>query len=185
MPAENIPAKPLEKLFTRMEQAQQFGKAFDEALERRVLGLPPVEGREAILIAEDPRRQTMTQKEDIAGLRELEKEVREQGEVAVAQRLAESMAENQRLRAQVAELSGKPDDEIQRPAPVIQEGPGPQRANVELPEGTPTKDWTVKQMLEFCRANSLPLPPKGGVGMKHLAVLDHVIGELNKVQSSD
>ena len=175
MSNENIPAKPIEKLYIRMEQARQFGKAFDEALERRILKLPPVEGRPPIAIPEAPERRQMTLREDVAGLRELEEEVKKQGEVAVAERMALVQAENDRLKAQVAELSGKPEEAAARkPTPMKPAG------KVELPEGTPTKDWTRQQLIEFCRANSLPLPHKGGIGMKNLAILDHIAGELKK-----
>jgi len=170
----NIPASPMEKLYIRMEQAREFGKAFDEEKERRVLGLPPVTDRPPVKIAASRERRMLTQREDIAGQRELAREA----EAASAARQRE---ENALLRAQIAELQEQiaelRGERVEQPAVAEAPPPGAPQEQGALPEGTPNMDWSHRQLVEFARQHEIALE-RGGFGMSKAAVLDAILGAL-------
>lgn len=84
------PATPEEKLYLRLQQAKAMGKGFEESLERRILGLPPVEGRDPIVVPEAPSRRLRVVGDDTAGLAELEEEARALQEEAERSRQTEA-----------------------------------------------------------------------------------------------
>lgn len=161
----DAPAKPLEKLFTRMQQAEEFGKEFDEAKERSVLGLPAPDGRAPVFLAASRERARMTETEDLRAREEMEAAAKVAQAGDAAERAAVLEAENARLRAQVDELRGGRAPRHGQPEP-----PVPGRA---LPDGVPTEEWTARQIIDWYKVRVVePALPKGGAGMTKAALLE-------------
>lgn len=176
----NIPASPQEKLYVRLEQAQAQGKAFDETLERRVIGLPPVDGRAPIIIPESRERQLLTRKEDLEGRQELADEAKAATAVELQKKNSLLEAQLAEMQAQMAELTGKrPSSVPDGPRPAAPAAPVGGRT-VEVPEGLPNLEWTRQQMKEFLAREGLAPLARNGFGMTKTAVLDHVAAELAK-----
>jgi len=166
-----------------MQQARQFGKEFNEAIERRILGLPPVSGREPVFIPQSDVRTRLTRDEDMAGQRELEDLIAKNSVMGVAERNLALEAEIEALRAQIASLTGQ-EGKAPAPAPEPKPKPAAKRAATVLPEGIPDEKWTRSQILEFGKSRGFATPPKGGFGMTTLAALDFVLGELKKAEEA-
>lgn len=190
MPGQNAPAAPIDKLYTRLQQAQEFGKEFDEVRERKVMGLEPVEGRAAIFVAERADRAKMTEREDVAGARDMAMEAKLASAGEQARSNAVLQAQNETLMAQIAELKGEKRETLPTPKPTTPlKEPNIRTAAVTaaknpvtLPGGEPNADWTRNQMYEFLKEHARPLPPNP-VSLTKTAALDYVTGEVKKMKA--
>ena len=184
MATNDRPASPEEKLYTRLELAQKQGKAFDEELERRLLGLPMPTGRPPIVVPESPSRTASTLRADaVDALQQIKQEAQEASEEDLRKQLAELKAEKARLEARVAEVTGTTP-----PAPAPQPSApasSPTADTTAFPGGLPSEQWTARQLIEFNRASGLAPLPRGGTGMSKRAILDHILGELAKQPAED
>lgn len=162
------PDPPLVKLGIRQAQAEEQGKEFDEVRERKVLGLPPVQGRPPVFIAASKARATMIAREEsqpdpiaeeAAGVSSDEKD-------AI---IAEQRAQIAEMQRQLAEVLGKPlpEQKVEKPKP----GPG---KFGEVPDGEPSMDWTLNQLKEFVKREAMPPLPKNGFGASKAMVLEHI-----------
>lgn len=190
MAGQNTPAAPQDKLYTRMEQAQKFGKAFDEVLERRVMGMEPVTGRAPIFIPEDAARAKLTVQEDLTGARELAAEAKLASAGEQQKTIAMLQAQLDQQARQIAELTGAPPEKLETPQPppaaatepnIRNAGMKAEKAPILIPGGKPNIDWTRNQMYEFLKANGRALPPNP-VGQTKTAALDYTLGEWDKLK---
>lgn len=191
MAGQNVPAAPQDKLYTRMEQAQKFGKEFDEVLERRVMGMDPVTGRDPIFIPENAARAKLTVQEDLTGARELAAEAKLASAGEQTKTIALLQAQLDQQARQIAELTGEPKTKAETPQPPAPAAREPnirkaaekaERAPVLIPEGKPNIDWTRNQLYEFLKANGRALPVNP-VGQSKTAALDYTLGEWDKMKA--
>jgi hypothetical protein len=193
MPGQNTPAAPIEKLYTRMEQAQQFGKAFDENLERQVMGMEPVAGRAPITILENAERAKLTVKEDVEGAKELAGEAKLASAGEQQRTIALLQAQLDQQARQIAELTGAPAEVLstpQPPPPRATEDPNIRnaavdaaRAPVTVPTDEPNAAWTRNQMYEWLKARGLALPPNP-IKLSKMEALDYTLAEAAKLKAS-
>ena len=170
------PATAEEKLNIRLQLAKEMGKEFDENRERRVLGMPPVDGRPAIFVPESDARKRLALREDVAGQRELEREAEAAKAKDSSEENATLRAQLEALTAQIAELKGE------EPALRRAEPPAPTAEAAPRPEGIPNETWTQRQLLDFHKAHGLPALPKGGWGMTKRALVDAILQGLDAAQ---
>jgi len=170
----NRPATPEEKLALRRDQAERFGKAFDENIERSVMGLPTVE--DPIIIAESPDRRNLTQQEDRRGQRELEAQAAAARQRADMEELREATSRIKELERQVRELQGLPAEPDTR-QPAAEED---LRGEGELPN----EHWTKMQIMEYARVNALTAP-EGGVNATKVAWLDTILTQIGPSEEGD
>lgn len=168
------PAGKEEKLWIRAEQAREFGKEFDEAKERRVIGLPPVEGREPLFYPANAEREKLIRMEDREGIRELQREAQRVQDGDLRQQNQLQNAEIERLKRQVAELSGKSVEPEPEPAAVPPPTTEPESTLPLDGEDYPNEKWSPKSINDWLESRELPLPPRKGVGISKLAILEHV-----------
>ena len=182
----DTPESPEAKLWIRAKQAEEFGKHFDEALERRVLGLPPVKaGRDPIIILEDRNRTRMTLQEDRTELKEMLEDIEREKHRTTGDRLDDQDTEIQELRRQNAELR----EQLQggpRPAPVKpakEEDPAklPESSH-NHPEGIPDKTWSKPNLRAFMKHYEIVEPAGGSAKMTPIALLDYVVGEGKRME---
>lgn len=178
MPDNTIrPAQPEEKLYLRMQQAREFGKEFNETVERGVLGLPPVEDREPIFIKAATQRERMTDREDIAGARELEAEAKRAGAEDIQKQSALKDARIAELERQIASLRGE-GASSNGPAPV----PAPSAKTGEdgIPEGQPDDGWSKNAIIDWLAREGMEVPERKGMLMSKTAVLEFALAEIAK-----
>lgn len=180
----HVPASPLEKLYVRMKQAEEFGKEFDERVERNALGLPPVKDREPIFIAESKQRRELRLREDREEDSPLAAEVARQS-ANVGDRIEEMAAEIARLRQEAEELKRAPrtpktaQEHEREVASERAEKAAADRRN--FPEGIPNQTWSKAQLTRFLTAYRIP-PPEGGTQRQTVTgLLDYVLGEGRKM----
>jgi len=186
-------APPEEKLMLRAKQAREFGKEFDEVKERAVINrlqslagkplLPPLE-REPIIIAANELRDKMIRSEDARGLRELEAEAKKASDEDMRRQIEIQQSELEKLRRQVAELSGGAVTEAPDPVAAIPP-PSAETEEAAEPDGDmPDDTWSHKQIREWTHRQELPSLPRDGVGFSKSAVLDHALTEYQRRESA-
>ena len=160
------PDSPEVKLKIREQLAREMGKAFDENLERRVMGLPEVAN--PLILAEDEKRRKRTRRED--------KELKAELEASAKAKAAET-DDVAALKARIAELEGKLPGE---PAQAETRQEDDAAAHDEHHAGArPDDTWTAKQLMNYAKSEGIALP-RGGTGMSKLAILDMVLGALEE-----
>lgn len=160
----NQPDTPEVKLRLREQLARESGKAFDENLERRVLGLPEVTN--PVVLAESEKRRARTKRE----VAEAVKETADAAKPAESDEVAALKAELAALKAQMA---GQP---AQEPPAAEDDSAAPE----EHQGGTkPDETWTAKQLMNYAKSEGINLP-RGGTAMSKIAILDMVLGALEE-----
>lgn len=183
----DTPASPEEKLWIRAKQAEEFGKGFDEALERRILKLPPVKaGRDPLVILEDRERTRMTLNEDKNELNELIEEANRARHRNIGDALDDKDSEIEELRRQVEELkaqaSGSPRPQSE--ARTIKEV-DPTTAKTDShnhPDGKPSKTWSKPNLRAFMKHYEMAEPAGGSAKMTNTELLDYVLGEGKRME---
>lgn len=196
------PATAEEKLYLRLQQAKDMGKRFDERLERRILGLPPVDGREPIYLEDVPDRRSRVLGEDEVARVELEKEARQLQEEAErsnrsreerdflkvvegdSERELAAEAEQANLRDLQEQLAQERQrrEELEAQVETLRgEGPGPvETAPVSAPgeaqrlEGVPDDSWTKREMIQFLDQEGLEPFPGNVQFTRKAEILEHV-----------
>ncbi len=184
MATNDRPASPEVKLYVRLELAQKQGKAFDEALERRLLGLPPAKGREPVAVEEAPARTASTLRADaVDALAQIKVEAQAGGEEDLRKENALLKAQLAAAQGQVAEVTGAtPPVPVPQPAAPSS---SPTADMTAFPAGVPSEAWTATQLREFNRASGLAPLTRGGVGLSKRFILDHVLSELEKAAAAE
>lgn len=143
----NRAASAAEKLMVRLNLAREYGREFDEVLERAVLGLPPVEkGRTPIQLEASSQRKRQFRQDD----EDENFEIREEAENASAadqmELVSQLLRQNQQLMAQIAELTGQKDAPLPAMAPAPASVPA-----LENIVGEPNEHWTRQQLIQFAK----------------------------------
>lgn len=177
------PDDPRVKLYLAYEQHREFGKAFDENVWRKGLGLPSAEseGRAPLILRESRARAEAV---DI-GATEAETALREQAEAvgqdAIVRQNMELTERVQQLEEQLREVLNEEPPPPPRPKP---------EATASEPEaplafsGKPELSWTIKQIVDWGEKQGLEMPPKKGFGMTKAAVLEHVLAKATEAEQA-
>lgn len=170
------PDPPEQKLYIRMAQAEQQGKEFDEARERKVLGLPIPEAREMLYIPPSTERQRIAEREDTEGRRQLERDLeRRKAELATEAQSSDINDLRQQLAA-LEERNRKLEEEMGARATGVTEAPAP-GSDVESHPGPPDSTWHRMSMISWAKSRDVNVP-QGGIGMTDAAILNYILDEL-------
>jgi len=171
------------KLELRHRQALEFGKEFDEARERIVLGLPPLT-REPVYVPPDDRRRKQTERDDAQGRKEMERMAAAAAEAARDKEMETRDEMIAQLQAQVAALMGNRADGIK---PGIPE-PEPARKGVPAAmseDSIPSRDWSINQIVEWGKERGVTYRGGNTQGKSKTNIIDDLLGQLMEANAKE
>lgn len=157
--ATHKPATPEEKLYTRMAQAETQGKEFDEAKERRVLGMPMPANRDPVYVPPSAERASLADREDREETRRLNERL-ETAKAALADEANRANASDLQQQLQAAQSR---IDELEKKlgyGESVVEAPAPGHS-LEDVDGPPDEGWTKQSIIAWGHARGIPFPGNG------------------------